>query len=213
MPEVPQQPKPQTVYVSVKPLLLTTLLPKREQLLREMLAKKREFELKKMTNSNMRKHSELKQRLEESSLKFQHSSHSNRQPEQSHVLVHNSNSSSKPQLQSNPNNAPHIGYKVVQQKKSLKESLVLDISESSNQKGICRSQVGENHGDALNREIMMRLLNMLENERNDRKDFMAMSMSNHFAHIPLPHEKQAPIIINNILKTPVDALNKDLIQR
>ncbi len=57
---------------------------------------------------------------------------------------------------------------------------------------------------------MLRLLGMLENERNDRKDLLAMSISNHYS---LPHDKEQPIVINNILKTPVDALNKDLIER
>lgn len=42
---------------------------------------------------------------------------------------------------------------------------------------------------------------------------MAMSMSNHYQYHPHEREKEAPIVINNILKTPVDALNRDLIER
>ena len=62
---------------------------------------------------------------------------------------------------------------------------------------------------------MMRLINLLENERHDRKDMMAMSMSiNQFAHHPQQDkDKDCPIIINNILKIPIDKLNKDLMQR
>ncbi len=45
---------------------------------------------------------------------------------------------------------------------------------------------------------------------------MSMSLNNHKANIPqMPHqrEKDTPIIINNIMKTPIDALNRDLIER
>jgi hypothetical protein len=38
---VPDEPRVETVYASAKPILLGHLLPKREQLLRDMMARKR----------------------------------------------------------------------------------------------------------------------------------------------------------------------------
>lgn len=43
-----------------------------------------------------------------------------------------------------------------------------------------------------------------------------MSLSKQINSHPYPHqpaEKEPPIIINNIMKTPIDALGKDLIER
>lgn len=45
---------------------------------------------------------------------------------------------------------------------------------------------------------------------------MSMSLSKQLNSHPYPHqpsEKEPPIIINNIMKTPIDALGKDLIER
>jgi hypothetical protein len=178
-----------------------------------MMAKKREFEMKKLANSNMVKGADLKHRLEESSFQFAHAQHARPNPHEEILLSSNSNKhgSSKKglfassQALANPGGQSHGK----QGKKSMKESLVLDISTSSRHKQSECSNVGQS--DPLNREIMMRLLSMLEHERNDRKDLLAMSISNQFSH--LPHEKETPIVINNILKTPVDALSKDLIER
>ena len=84
-------------------------------------------------------------------------------------------------------------------------------------------QVGEvSAAEELNREVMMRLLGLLEAERGERNGLMEMSMRVGFEQraremsAPLPQtqvEKECPIVINNILKSPVDALNKDLLQK
>lgn len=68
--EVPQEPHAQVVYASTKPNLITCLLPKKEQMLREMLARKREFNKKQLSGSGMNRGVEVKQRLEESAVQL-----------------------------------------------------------------------------------------------------------------------------------------------
>jgi hypothetical protein len=59
----------------------------------------------------------------------------------------------------------------------------------------------------------MRLLNLLENDRHDRTHLLGMSVNGETNGCRHPREKEAPIIINNIMKTPMDTLNRDLIER
>lgn len=60
----------------------------------------------------------------------------------------------------------------------------------------------------------MRLLNILENDRQDRNHLISLSNTGESGSKHKENrQKDHPIIINNILKTPMETLNRDIIER
>ena len=91
-----------------------------------------------------------------------------------------------------------------------KRKPVLNLGESIYSASL-NTQLVSPQADSFNKEIMLKLLNIIEKDRTNPKTY-----DNYHQH-PREHsdskEQRAPIIINNIVKTPAETMDRDLVQR
>lgn len=68
--------------------------------------------------------------------------------------------------------------------------------------------------DHFNKEIMMKLLHIIEQDRSRPPPLPAQPPAYpHELHDKSKEQKDTPIIINNIMKTPMESVSRDLIER
>ena len=163
-------------------------------MMREMLARKRQFELRNMNVCLEQKATVLESRVRVGSEHF-----------------HNFDPRGKEKT-------PGKG-----QSEKIRTSSVRNISDSKQRPAILFDEsvysgsvntqmVGSPVGtsDAFNKEIMMKLLDIIE---KDRLNAIGNQSSVHNREVISKDQKETPIIINNIMKTPVETVNRDLIER